>query len=70
MVKEEAIIVGTVGNRNKSEEIGANEGVGMGAVAEGKCEAEEVEGDASDDGVDDVGEHYVDGVLGSDGAGA
>lgn len=69
LVKIETVIVSAIRNASESKQISTDERVRTGAVAEGKCEAEEVEGDASNDGVDDIGEHNVDGVLSSDRAG-
>ncbi|KAL6967664.1 hypothetical protein U1Q18_033471 [Sarracenia purpurea var. burkii] len=63
-----SVVGGGVGDAFESEELGADEWVGIGdVVADGKGKAKEVVGDVADDDVDDVGEHYyVHGVLGSD----
>lgn len=69
LVKKEAVVVRAIGNVVKRKEVGANERVGIGTIAKGKSKAEEVIRDATYNGVNNVGEHYVHGVLCPDRAG-
>jgi len=66
LVEEEAVVIGGNGVVSKAEEVAADEAVGRGT--EGESEAEEVVGEATGGGVEDVGEHDVHGVLCSDGS--
>ena len=68
LVKKEAVVPGGPRVVFEAEEVAAYETVGGGTEGEG--EAEEVVGEAAGGSVKDVGEHYVHGVLGADGAGA
>ena len=71
LVEEEAVVAGGRGAHrviSQAEEVAADEAVG--GAAEGECKAEQVVGETAGGGVEDVGEHDVHGVFGSDGAGA
>lgn len=67
--QEEAVVSsGYRGEVSEAEEVSADEGVG--GSAEGKGKAEEVIGEGTGSGIEDVGEHDIHGVLGTNGAGA